>query len=257
MCADMRADFQILVLKSGIMKQLNYSLFCLLCGGLVFTACKKGTDDPFLSLLSRKARIAGDWEMTNYAYYSESYPVSGGDTNRITETGTSEIIETTINYYFYKTTQTKTLTDYSLSITKDGAWHQTIEYQLLSEYQEVPDLWVLQGHYVELRSGTWSFVNKDGASYENKERVLFNTLSETTTHGELTQTHDYNDPGTADETSTLAAESSTITYLDGSNQEVYDLTLLKNHEMHWQKVSGFTSGSYVVNETRTLAWQQK
>jgi hypothetical protein len=34
----------------------------------VFTSCKKGDNDPFLSLKSRKGRLSGDWKVKNATY---------------------------------------------------------------------------------------------------------------------------------------------------------------------------------------------
>jgi len=39
------------------------SLFLLLASAWLFTACKKGEDDPFLSLKSRDARLRGEWKL--------------------------------------------------------------------------------------------------------------------------------------------------------------------------------------------------
>ncbi|MDD4575741.1 MAG: hypothetical protein PHI36_04870, partial [Bacteroidales bacterium] len=45
----------------------NYKIILLLLAvfATTFSACKKGEDDPALSLRSRKARVAGEWKMTN------------------------------------------------------------------------------------------------------------------------------------------------------------------------------------------------
>ena len=40
----------------------NFIVFALL--SVTILACKKGENDPFLSLSSRKARLAGEWKLT-------------------------------------------------------------------------------------------------------------------------------------------------------------------------------------------------
>jgi len=42
------------------MKKIILPLLCL----LFFSTCKKGEDDPFISLRSRKARLEGDWHLS-------------------------------------------------------------------------------------------------------------------------------------------------------------------------------------------------
>ncbi len=45
----------------------------------IISSCKKGKDDPFFSFLTRKQRLAGDWEMTSgaavFTYYQPGKPV--------------------------------------------------------------------------------------------------------------------------------------------------------------------------------------
>lgn len=54
----------------------RYSVFSLLLvlfgAGLMLTSCKKGEEDPALSLRSRYARVVGDWKLHsgNVAYYA-------------------------------------------------------------------------------------------------------------------------------------------------------------------------------------------
>jgi hypothetical protein len=45
------------------MKKLA-ALMALAACALLFTTCKKGKDDPMISLLTRKARVVGDWRLT-------------------------------------------------------------------------------------------------------------------------------------------------------------------------------------------------
>lgn len=42
---------------------MKKSLWLLLFAGLVFSACKKGEDDPFFSFRTRDARIRGEWKL--------------------------------------------------------------------------------------------------------------------------------------------------------------------------------------------------
>lgn len=42
------------------------SIASLLFGGIVLTSCKKYEEGPALSLLTKKARVAGTWELESY-----------------------------------------------------------------------------------------------------------------------------------------------------------------------------------------------
>jgi hypothetical protein len=46
------------------MKKLTQSVLAILVVASSITACKKGEDDPFLSLRSRDARLIGEWKLT-------------------------------------------------------------------------------------------------------------------------------------------------------------------------------------------------
>lgn len=49
------------------MKKLTKSVLAILVVASSITACKKGEDDPFLSLRSRDARLMGEWKLTAIA----------------------------------------------------------------------------------------------------------------------------------------------------------------------------------------------
>jgi hypothetical protein len=56
---------------------MKLTLLLIISLAALFTGCKKGKDDPFLSLRSRKARVTGDWTVTSgtstYVYSSGNY----------------------------------------------------------------------------------------------------------------------------------------------------------------------------------------
>lgn len=143
------------------MKKIIYTL-CLSFFVLSFMGCKKGENDPFMSLKSRKARLAGEWKVTaneqTYSYTSTFGSNSSTTTyNGSTETekemvgGGVEIItvrEYTIEYVFEKDGT------YSITQTEDG------------------ESYVIKGH--------WSFIGKSKkAELKNKEAIALTYDSET------------------------------------------------------------------------------
>lgn len=60
------------------MKKLQILMF-ILSSIVVLSACKKGEDDKFLSLKSRKARLSGEWNVVSITGTSKSTDASGTD----------------------------------------------------------------------------------------------------------------------------------------------------------------------------------
>jgi hypothetical protein len=61
------------------MKNLKIYLVATLIGltALTFTSCKKGEDDPALSLRSRTARFANTWKLTKFEKNGENQSLDG------------------------------------------------------------------------------------------------------------------------------------------------------------------------------------
>ena len=124
-----------------------------------FVGCKKGDNDPF-SLLSRTARITGEWELIGADYlktydggYSEGFNFNDTSMTITFSDGDSEM-------YTYNE---------SVIINKDGTY--TIEKE---EYHSngFNSAWIFEG--------LWYFLDGvDGLDVKNKERVEFITLKET------------------------------------------------------------------------------
>jgi hypothetical protein len=71
------------------MKTLIKSVYAIVLMAVVstaFTSCKKGEDDPALSLRSREARFVNQWTLTRYEKNGQSQDLSGAtfiyDTNK-------------------------------------------------------------------------------------------------------------------------------------------------------------------------------
>ncbi len=71
------------------MKKTFVLLAGIIIGSLVLEGCKKGENDPFLTLSSRRARLAGDWKMTKLEMTQTSTDASGTDTYVYTSDGST------------------------------------------------------------------------------------------------------------------------------------------------------------------------
>lgn len=131
--------------------------------------CKKGEDDPFFSLRSRKARVAGDWKI------SERISTATSGTPAITCTTT-----------FNGSTETQicgsgnavsTLMTQSASFKKDGTFTWHVERKsnggpaLINDYE-----------------GVWNFKTGVGKEVKNKEQIALTFTKITTIDASSTNT---------------------------------------------------------------------
>lgn len=194
-------------------------------------SCKKGDEDPALSLLSRKARLVGDWNLVE----QEKFVVN--DTfnyqNWYSDENTEKI---TILFYGNSSDSIvtiRTISENKLSINKDGTWQRTHSYYELSKgyFEEFNEIQF--GDYVYVTSGNWSFSDKYKEEYENKERLILEqlnlTISRTKSHYEA----DYFDPNFPDYNEDLDDYYAEKISNQGENIRVYDLLRLAKNEMIW------------------------
>ncbi len=146
---------------------MNKKLFVLglsvLMIASIFSSCKKGEEDPTLSLLSRKARITGVWKLTS-ANYSEM-----GSNYTITYSFDGSILTTNYDYSGWDGSENSS---YSviLTINKDNT------YKI--EETEDNDKTITEGY--------WFFApaNKE-EDIKNKERVIFQKTKYTDEDGDI------------------------------------------------------------------------
>lgn len=123
---------------------------------LNFTSCKKGENDPTISLRSRKARLVGDWKLKEGLAVTT---LSNGEIETVTYNGLEKVIEKT-----GQPTQTKTFTC-ELDVRKDGSYTWTT-------YDD-QDLRIIEG--------TWYFGSKNKElDIKNKETLCLITEKHTT-----------------------------------------------------------------------------
>ena len=166
-------------------------LLFLAAGALVLTAnlssCKKGENDPFLSLKSRKARVSGEWTVTKmegtYSSVDSSDPLSNYSSTSsydgTTETGTYTSAGNTGAYDPETYTQTYTF-------EKEGTFSMIYAVGTSSYTVE----------------GNWIFLGKNkNAELAKKEAIL------------LTITKEVNTEDGVSETETFTGYNNTMTFL--------------------------------------------
>jgi hypothetical protein len=138
------------------MKAIKYIAIAAVALSAGLTSCKKGENDPFLSLSSRKARLTGEWTLSSSS--STSTNSFGGSSSTTTRTynGTTETTVYTVGAG--STTSTENFT-VEMAINKDGTFTRTLNNTTNQEKYE--------------ESGNWTFAGKNKtAEYKNKELVV-------------------------------------------------------------------------------------
>lgn len=140
---------------------------------LSLNSCKKGENDPFLSLSSRKARLSGEWKLTS----AEWTEVGDGDTEIYSFDGTNMTCKEDGDTETYEYSE-------NLLIEKDGTFKNTTE--------ETYNVGVVSSKYTNTVEGIWFFVdgNKE-LDVADKERVAFQYEKITNSWGDQTDTYTY------------------------------------------------------------------
>jgi hypothetical protein len=141
------------------MQKIMRMALCVIVITSALSSCKKGDDDPFLSLRTRKARLVGAWTMkarTSRYVLQNSY--SSHITTGIYANGRENIVHTYDDMSELvqadSTTRTYTL---HYTFSKDGSYQKVNISELGSSTED----------------GVWSFVNKSKTDdLKNKEAIL-------------------------------------------------------------------------------------
>lgn len=144
---------------------MNLLLFVVLIGTL--SECKKGEDDPFISLRRRKARVVGDWKLTSGTSLSTSNSSNSSSTDAYTYTETSYSYNgTDVNNGNTTTSSDAGVYSYKIKFEKDGKFSAT----------------EVQGSDFTTYSGVWNFTHGVG-EYKNKEQIALTIRSYITSGG--------------------------------------------------------------------------
>lgn len=144
------------------MKQLKTSVAIAIVALFIF-GCKKGENDPFLSLKSRKARLCQEWvlESGEAKYQSKATGQISGSNLDLTEIKDGVLTMTVYH-------------NDSLTDVITGKFEQTIVFNKDYTYErhEISHYENGQLQYDEITRGSWAFLGKSkDEDYKNKERI--------------------------------------------------------------------------------------
>jgi len=240
----------------------------LLSVGIVITSfysCKKGANDPFFSFRTRKARMVGKWDISNYSETIKTVYDNGEANQReliIKGTKVKETIDY-INTVHDTTISTNgEINDFSLNIDKDGIADLTMNYTLVKDSSGTDDNTGLTitttttRVYKTRAKGTWNFLAGID-DYKNKERIslvweTYNTSINTVVLRVITD-----DNGAETRTNYSDIVATEHKYANGERAEVWKIDELKNKEailmqdVNFLEVATDTSGGTTTQETGT------
>jgi hypothetical protein len=151
------------------MKKTILALSCLTLLSGVFSSCKKGENDPFLSLKSRKARVVGEWKISKLEETGTS--TDFGESYQFTHSNDGS---TTI-YTHNPGGETKTTSfphSESYAFKKDGTYTINFEESLVEDDITYDYHWI--------QEGTWTFLRKSKeGNLKNKEAILLSRTKST------------------------------------------------------------------------------
>ncbi|MBN2680870.1 MAG: hypothetical protein JXR58_00035 [Bacteroidales bacterium] len=261
------------------MKNLSSLLFAtlIISSMFVFDSCKKGEEDPFISIFSRKARITGDWVIQN----------NDRSTSTLKNEGDTEIIDFIINGQSINiTTETKnsshdtiitigtsedggTVKTASVKFEKDGTYSFLLSYQIIEvdvfEFTDTYTSTVTTTTDTDIEiKGTWNFLGNVEKNYKNKERIALNYERYKWTENVTTRTVNEISGVEQPATSTNSKVDILNEYANGESSVVWEIVMLKNKEVkffrdidNYDKFDNSSSGySEKTVGTETLVLKQ-
>lgn len=206
------------------MKTVQKLLLIALTTTLVLPSCKKGDDDPFLSLRSRKSRVAGEWTVDSKVESITTTVISPSATN--TSTSTTTTSGSTYSEVYTDNSGTNTVTgsvgSNTITFEKDGSWKSSSEITVVNVFGSGSFATTETTVRTTERSGIWNFLGKIGDA-KNKESMSVSTTEEKiTTRVTTVNSFTGTDINTTTQTNTFAQNESV---------EIWKLTQLKNKEM--------------------------
>lgn len=200
------------------------------------TSCfKKGSEDPFVSIYTRKARVIGEWEIQSLTWEIRS-------DDEVEELLTTTTITDKTTWYreiqIVGTDSTRKYDGFVLEgrnkivFYDDGRFTQTLEYEYDVDSIDATneDISITTTYKVqESMNGTWNFLNNID-DYKNKERlalVIEGSKSKTFVYQLIVSDEDENTPVP----SLISTYASSNTYENGQYSTFWTLRMLKNKQI--------------------------
>ena len=220
---------------------LGYTIAILMLAlPIVFSGCKVGKEDPFLTFKSRKARLCGTWTVSNLN--SEIIRKENNISTKTVTTVEGDSWKQVIT--IPSSDSTRTLTgkiakdpfneegSYIFSFDKNGGAKMIYKYEYDEDQSSEDDdeSVILRTEVTEEMLGQWEFLSGIDNEYKNKERIAFIILDQKTTT-KLSKIISSDDEGGAVLPQTISTNVASDSYGKGEMSIVYDIIELRSKEV--------------------------
>ena len=217
------------------MKKTLTILSAVILAGVGFDGCKKGPNDPFISIHSRKARVVGEWKLTSGTSVDVDASVSPSTSTTSTDDGANQTVTDGTTSYI----DVHTL---SYVIDKAGTYKGT-EHRVHTEVQtDFPLIGLTTTSTTttdESPAGNWNFTSGVG-DVKNKSQLSLIEIS--WTQAKSVRTVVKNGTNTINDNTVSSSDSQTYTGNPGSS-EIWDLDELRNKKMVVKVKNSFVNSS--------------
>ena len=213
----------------------------------MFNSCKKGDEDPGISLSSRKGRLSRVWTMSimERSVTTSSTFTGGSSTSTTDDEIDGEDWSTTTSFTGGSTEYKGDISEWTYTFVKDGTYTSTREYD---ESNTDTGGTTTKNEYEIAEKGTWNFLGGIGKETKNKEYVVLHASEiETKTTTTLTFTG-----GSSSSSSTVTNTWDPSSY----NADVWHLNRLSGKELKIDMTLEYetsTTGSSTTIETEMTA----
>ncbi|MFH2096622.1 MAG: hypothetical protein ABIJ16_13010 [Bacteroidota bacterium] len=223
----------------------KYTIFIV--GFLIIIAlldsCKKGENDPFFSIRSRKARVVADWDIDSKSSII-LYVLDNGQTAKVDfeisgKTSVTEVVDSINTPKDTSKTRNGEVYEGYYHFNKDGSMEYILHYTLIDDSTETDENTgetrsrIITTIYKTRASGTWNFMAGID-DYKNKERIAmvwenYNYSVNVISRVELLDDAGEMVTGYPISSSTFSAYENK--YANGERAEVWEINQLKNKEI--------------------------
>ena len=231
-------------------KAILIALLISFTGSLFLTSCKKGEDDPFFSLYTRKMRVTGDWKLKSFERNTDVTNLTEWNTvTNFVIDGDNETVEVTTNMPDIDSVlneQGKLVGDFTEYIfEKDGTFKSSLKYTIetqktiffgdngeqVESEEDADSIYhknIIQTIRIQ-REGIWDFLHGVGEDYQNRERIIIDEKQKEVhiLNVEKISVTDYD----GEEIHDPIIEQNQYNYYIEPTCEVWSLTKLSNTEM--------------------------
>ncbi|OQX96142.1 MAG: hypothetical protein B6I24_11805 [Bacteroidetes bacterium 4572_128] len=156
-------------------------LILFIISSFFLTSCKRGEDDPFFSLYSRKMRVTGDWKLIDFERNTDITNLTDYETvTNFKIEGEKGLVTITTNIPNLDSTRIEQGTlnsDFTeIIFEKDGSYRNVLKYTIETNFTSEYDDSIVHVNTKRVvrvdKEGIWDFLDGVGEDYRDKERIV-------------------------------------------------------------------------------------